>query len=420
MSFPRYITRPLLAALADTPVVMVVGARQTGKSTLAQSLAVGQHPAAYLTLDEATVLSSAQADPVGFLAAHPGPVVIDEIQRVPALLPAIKAEVDRRRRPGRYLLTGSANVLLLSKVSESLAGRMEVLTLWPLAQGEIEERPGNFVDEAFAAGPPARQSASAGGRRALVERALRGGFPEAVQRDDRDRRRVWFDAYITTILQRDVRDLARIESLTVLPRLLALIAARAPAPTNVADLGRGAGLAQTTLRRYLSLLEMTFLVRSVPAWARNLTKRLVRAPRLVLTDTGLLAHLAGWSGPGLEQEPTAAGPLIENFVLMEIIKVASWSRRRPDVFHFRTHAGQEVDVVLEDDQGRVVGVETKAAASVSERDFRGLEALRETAGKRFHRGVVLYAGRDILPFGRDLWAMPIESLWPLGRGEARS
>jgi len=419
VSFPRYLARPLLAALADTPVVMLVGARQTGKSTLTQGIAAEQHPAAYVTLDDASVLASAQADPAAFLAAYPGPVVIDEIQRVPALLPAIKAEVDRRRRPGRYLLTGSANVLLLPKVSESLAGRMEVLTLWPLSQGEIEERPGNFVDEIFAAGPPAARTTSAGGRRTAVDRALRGGFPEAVQRESADRRRAWFDAYITTILQRDVRDLARIESLTVLPRLLALIAARAPAPTNVADLGRAAGLAQTTVRRYLSLLEMTFLVRSVPAWARNLTKRLVRTPRLVLADTGLLAHLAGWSADGLEQDPTAAGPLIENFVLMEIIKVASWSRRRPGVFHFRTHAGHEVDVVLEDDAGRIVGVETKAAASVSERDFRGLEALREMAGKRFHRGVVLHAGRDTLPFGRDLWAMPLESLWPAGKNGGR-
>lgn len=419
MPYPRHLKRPLLAALADTPVVTLVGARQTGKSTLVQALAADDHPASYVTLDDSTTLASAHADPAGFLAAHPGPLVIDEIQHAPGLLPAIKAEVDQRRDRGRYLLTGSANVLLLPKLSESLAGRMEVLTLWPLAQSEIERRAGNLVDELFAATPPSRHVGAVGGRRAVVERALRGGFPEAVLREDPARRRAWFDSYITTILQRDVRNLARIDSLMALPRLLALIAARAPAPVNAADLGRAAGIPLTTLRRYLALLELVFLVVSVPAWSRNRSKRLVRTPRLALADTGLLAHLAGWTAAGLDHDPTAAGPLLENFVLMEAARLASWSRRKPKLFHFRTHGGHEVDAVLEDDEGRIVGLEIKASVSVSAADFRGLDALRAAAGNRFHRGVVLYAGRETFSFGHGTWAMPIDSLWWERRAEGK-
>ena len=414
----RHIEPVLLAALADTPVTLLVGARQSGKSTLCRSLASSAHPARYLTFDDAAVLASARADPAGFVANLDGPVVLDEIQRAPELFPAIKLAVDRRRAAGRFLLTGSANVLVLPRVADSLVGRMEVLTLWPLSQGEIEGRREQFLDDLFARDAPRRRGEGEG-RAAILGRALRGGYPEVVQRADRGRRRAWFGSYVTTILQRDVRDLASIEGLTALPRLLALLAVRTSGPLNYADLSRVAAIPQTTLKRYMALLETTFLIRLVPPWSRNPSKRLVKTPRIVLTDTGLLAHLAGWTAERLNEDPGVAGPLLENFVIMELAKQASWSRWRPGVFHFRTHTGQEVDIVLEAEDGRIAGIEVKAASSMGEADFRGLKALREADGKRFHRGVVLYTGHELLPFGPGLWALPISALWHPGRKNAR-
>jgi hypothetical protein len=406
----RHLEKQLLRALGDTPVTLLVGARQVGKSTLCQAIARRQHPARYVTLDDPTFYAAARSDPSGLVASLEGPVVLDEIQRCPELFGALKVDVDRERRPGRYLLTGSANVLLLPRVSESLAGRMEVLTLWPLSQGEIENRPEGFLDRVFgrtlSAGP-----ASGISRADVFSRVLRGGYPEAVQRKDPARRRAWFRSYLITLLQRDVRELAQIEGLTALPRLLSLLATRAAAPLNYADLARAAGLPATTLKRYLALFETLFLVRPVPAWSTNLSKRLIKTARLVFVDTGLLAQLTGATGDRLQADPSQAGPLLENFVTMEMVKQASWSRHHPQVLHFRTHAGQEVDLVLEADDGRVVGIEVKAAGSVGTGDFRGIQALREAAGKRFHRGIVLYQGRETVPFGKDQWAMPLDALW---------
>ena len=409
----RHVTPLLRAALADTPVSFLIGARQTGKSTLCRSLIEAGYPARYLTLDDASTLASAHSDPTGFLAGLEGPVVLDEVQRIPDLFRAIKLDVDRRRTPGRYLLTGSANVLLLPRVAESLVGRVEILTLWPLSQGEIEGRPEEFVDVAFSAAR-AMPRVRGEGRTELLHRALRGGFPEVVSRRNPSRRRAWFESYLTTILQRDVRDLASIEGLTALPRLLSLLAVRSPSPVNHAELSRVGGLPQSTLKRYMTLLETTFLVRSVPAWASNRSKRIVKTPRLVLVDSGLLAHLAGWTSERLLHEGEPAGALLESFVVMELTKQASWSRARPGLFHFRTHAGQEVDIVLEAGDGRIVGVEVKAASTVGTGDFRGLKALSEAAGKKFHRGIVLYTGAETLPFGSNLWAMPINALWAAG------
>lgn len=406
----RQLEKQLLQALGDTPVTMLVGARQVGKSTLCRAIARGPHPARYVTLDDPTLYAAARSDPPGFVASLEGPVVIDEVQRCPELFGALKVDVDRERRPGRYLLTGSANVLLLPRLSDSLAGRMEVLTLWPLSQGEADGRREGFLDRIFgrtlSAGP-----ASAVSRADVLSRALRGGYPEVVQRRAPERRRAWFRSYLMTLLQRDVRELAQIEGLTALPTLLSLLATRAAAPLNYADLARAAGLPATTLKRYLALFETLFLVRPIPAWSTNRSKRLIKTARLVFVDTGLLAHLAGATADRLQAEYSHAGPLLENFVTMELLKQASWDSRHPEVFHFRTHAGQEVDLVLEADDGRVVGIEVKAAGSAGTGDFRGLQALREAAGRRFHRGIVLYQGRETVPFGKDQWAMPIDALW---------
>lgn len=408
--YRRNIAPLVREALQDTPVVLLNGARQTGKSTLVRGGMLENSDARYLTLDEAGVLAAAEADPAGFLSGLGGPVILDEVQRSPGLFPAIKAEVDRDRRPGRFLLTGSANVLLLPRLSESLAGRMEILTLWPLSQGEIEGVQEGFVDAVFSKDPISFQQEPEG-TSDLPGRLLRGGYPEAHARGSEARRRAWFGSYVTTILQRDVRDLSNIEGLTDLPRLLSLLAARSASLVNYAELSRSASMPQSTLKRYVSLLQATFLVRTLPAWSSNLGKRLVRSPKLLLCDTGLISSLQGLSAERLASDPVLVGPLLENFVAVELQKQSAWSATQPRPFHFRTQTGQEVDIVLEDAAGRVVGVEVKASATVGARDFRGLRALAEASGDRFRRGVVLYTGRTAVPFGENLHALPVSSLW---------
>ena len=409
----RNISTALQEALGDNPVVLLHGARQTGKSTLAQWLASGEHPARYLTLDDAAVLAAARGDPAGFIAGLEGPVVLDEIQRAPDLFLAIKAAVDRDRGPGRFLLTGSANVMLLPQLSESLAGRMEVLTLWPLSQGEIEGVKEGFIDAVFSDSLPVKIK-NQENLSELIARLLRGGYPVVHGRISEARQKAWFGSYVTTILQRDVRDLANIEGITALPRLLSLLAARATSLLNLSELSRSIAMPQTTLKRYLALLEATFLIQTRPAWSSNLGKRLVKAPKLVLCDTGLMSHLLGSSKKQLTADTNLLGPLMENFVVMELQKQAAWSQVQPRLFHFRTQTGQEVDLVLEDSAGHVVGIEVKVAATVSTQDFKGLRALAELTGRRFHRGVVLYTGTESVPFGPRLHALPVSALWNTG------
>lgn len=404
----RHSAARLHTALADRPVVLLHGARQSGKTTLVRALAEdsGSH---YITLDDLTMLAAARNDAAGFLAGFSQPLVVDEVQRAPELLLAIKAAVDRKRTPGRFLLTGSANVLLVPQIADSLAGRMEIVPLWPFSQGEIEGAVEGFIEVAFGDAQPVLVESSSPAR--LTDRVLRGGYPEAAPIKSAERRRAWFDAYVTTILQRDVRDLARIEGLTELPRLLALLASRPMAQLNYADLSRGTGLPQSTLKRYFALLEMVFLVQLLPPWHANIGKRLVKTPKVLLTDSGLAAHLMGIDHARLARDRTLLGGLLESFVAMELVKQSGWSVDPPALYHFRTHEGDEVDLVLERRGGALVGIEVKSAATVSAADFKGLRALAEIAGQRFQRGIVLYTGSEIVPFGAGLFALPVEALW---------
>ncbi len=409
--FERHLTPAILEALSDSPVVFLNGARQTGKSTLTQGLAAGPHPARYLTLDDMAVLSAAKNDPQGFLAGLGGPVVLDEVQRAPELFLPLKAEVDRDRRPGRFLLTGSASALVLPKLSQALVGRMEILTLWPLSQGEVEGVREEFIDALFAPGTvfPAFKPIA---REELWTRVVQGGYPEPVSRPRPERRRAWVGSYITTIIERDIRDLANIEGLTQLPRLLNLLAVRSANLMNYAELSRSMGMPQTTLKRYLALLEAAFLARRLPPWSGNLSKRLVKAPKVFLNDTGLAADLLGLDASSLVAGAPLSGPLLETFVMTELCKQSGWSKTRPRMHHFRMETGQEVDFVLEDGQGRCVGIEVKAG-SAGAGDFKGLKALEEALGKKFVRGVVLHAGRETVPFAKNMHALPIGALWRL-------
>jgi uncharacterized protein len=411
---PRHLAPRIVDALHDTPVVYLQGARQTGKSTLAQAIAREQRFADYLTLDTAAVLAAAEGDPEGFVAGLEGPTVIDEVQKAPRLALAIKAAVDKRRRSGQFLLTGSASVMALPRLSESLAGRVELHTLWPFSQGELTGHHESFVDRLFMARFRSAQSeaeAETVTERDIIQRLVVGGYPEAQTRTREERRGAWFDSYVTAILQRDVRELVNIDRLAEAPRLLALLASRTCQLVNYADIARSLSIPQTTLKRYLTLMEMTFLVRLLPAWFTNIGKRLAQSPKLLLTDTGLLTHLLGIDAARLRADRTLLGHVLENFVAVELLKQLGWSRQKCGLFHFRTETGHEVDLVLEDASGRLVGIEVKAGATVEKRDFRGLETLAAAVGDRFVRGVVLYTGEVPVPFAKRLQAIPIHHLW---------
>lgn len=408
----RHITDRLHDALADTPAVLVNGARQTGKSTLVQSPDLASQNRQYLTFDDPGILAAAKRDPNGFVAGLNAPVTLDEVQHVPELFPVIKAAVDRNRQPGRFLLTGSADVMLLPKLSESLAGRMEALTLWPFSQGEMHGVTESFVDTLFSPKPVGWSGKSAMVRRdELLATVLAGGYPPAVARQRVARRDAWFQSYVMTMLQRDIRDLANIADVTAVPRLLTVVAARAGGLLNFADLSRTVALPQTTLKRYFALLESTFLVQLLRPWATNLGKRVIQTPKVYLNDTGLLAHLLGVTIERLKAEGNLAGGILENFVLMELRKQSTWSATQPELFYWRTASGQEVDVVLEDRAGRLTGVEVKAAATLGANDVRGLQALASEAGKKWVRGVVLYTGNEVIPFSANLHGVPITQLW---------
>ncbi|MFZ5570841.1 MAG: ATP-binding protein [Thermodesulfobacteriota bacterium] len=402
----RKVTQKILTALKDTPVVFIRGARQTGKSTLVQHLALTEHRATYVTCDNATVLSAAASDPVGFINGLEKPVIIDEVQRAPDLMLAIKADVDRNRQPGRYLLTGSADVLALPRLADSLAGRMELITLWPLSRSEIDNSEANYIDLLFDPDGP-RFPAADSSRKDLFERMVCGGYPEPLLRNDPARRSAWFDAYVTTLLERDVRDLSNIQDLTVLPRLLRLLATRAGTLLNQSEMSRSSAIPNSTLGRYLSVFETIFLMRLLPAWTSNLGKRFIKAPKVLFVDTGLACHQLGIGPQRLEDAPDTAGGMFENHVIMELLKQASWSRTWVQFQHFRSLSGQEVDVVLENRNGEIVAVEIKLTSSPTAKHMKGLKALREDAGRRFLRGVLFYTGGEVIPFGDRLLAAPI-------------
>lgn len=410
--FHRHLAAPLREALSDTPAVLINGARQTGKSTLVQSAEASLVDRQYLTFDDPGILAAAKHDPNGFIAGLNLPVTLDEVQHVPELFPVIKAAIDRKRQPGNFLLTGSANVMLLPKLSESLAGRMEVLTLWPFSQGEMRGKQETFVDTLFSKSPANWSGKSAAiSRDELLEMIAAGGYPSVVERQSYTRRDAWFQSYIMTMLQRDIRDLANIADTTAIPRLLSVVAARAGSLLNFADLSRTMSLPQTTLKRYFALLEGTFLVQLLRPWARNLGKRVIQTPKVYLNDSGLLAHTLGATVDRLKTEGNITGAVLENFVLMELRKQASWSATHPEPFYWRTVSGQEVDIVLENRAGKVVGIEVKATATLGSNDVRGLQALADAVGKNWIRGVVLYTGTEVVPFAANLHGVPLARLW---------
>jgi uncharacterized protein len=395
-------------ALADTRVVLVNGARQSGKSTLIRHVARGG-AAEWRDLDAPLVRQAALADPTGFVD-FPGMMVIDEIQRVPDLLLPIKVRVDADPRPGQFLLSGSARVLGLRGLPDALPGRMETIELWPFSQGEIDSRPDGFIDAVFAVGPDLRHESQVS-RPEYAERIVRGGFPEAVKRENPKRRQRFHDSYVADLIARDVMQLADIERTAQMRALIRLLAARNAQLLVASEVGNAASLPRTTALRYISLLEEVFLIRQVPAWSGSLASRVSKTPKVAFTDSGIAASLIGADARSLVRPGGAFGPLLEGFVLMELARQLTWSQTRAELFHYRTKDMIEVDAVLENRPGQVVGIEVKAASTVGSDDFRGLRQLAGRVGDDFVSGIVLYTGQQTLPFGPKLRAMPVASLW---------
>ena len=404
---PRRIEPRIAEALLDTPVVLLAGPRQAGKTTLVRHIAA-QQGLRYLTLDDGLTLLSAREDPVGMVRSLDR-AVIDEIQRAPQLLLAIKKSVDEDRRPGRFLLTGSANLMALPTVADSLAGRMETLSLLPLSQSEMALRQANWIDQAFA-GRILQASTPAVGE-ALVERVLRGGYPEAVARPAGRRRTTWARQYIDALIERDVRDIAHIDKLDQLPRFLRALAHTAGQMCNYPQLGAQVGLDGKTALRYCGVFEQMYLLQRIDVWARNRLSRVVKTAKLQFLDAGLLASLLDLTAQEVAQDRTRFGNVLETFVFGELLKHSTTAQDDYRLMYYRDADKFEVDVVIENAAGQLVGVEVKAAATVKASDLRGLKKWAALAGPQFRLGVVLYDGTETLPLGDGLWAAPLSSLW---------
>jgi predicted AAA+ superfamily ATPase len=410
--YHRYTASVLLEALQDSPVILIHGSRQCGKTTLAQSIGE-QHGYHYISFDDNNQLQAAKTDPVGFIQSLPEKIILDEIQRTPELFTSIKASVDRNRKPGRFILTGSANVLLLPQLADSLAGRMEIIHLRPLAQCEIAGQKPVIIEQLFSGnfGTALNKNSYPRLGKSLADIISQGGYPAAIKRNTAKRRMTWYRDYIRTIIQRDVRDIASIKNLDILPRLLALAASQTARLFNAADLASPFSLSRPTIREYLAVMEQIFLIEQLQPWHSNRLSRLIKTPKMHLSDTGLTCALLGINSEALWQDKALLGQLLETFIHQELRKYADWHSETLSFYHFRNKDKIEVDIILE--QGsKLAGIEIKASATITQSDFKGLLKLKEACGEKFAAGLVFYDGESILPFGERLFAVPISILLP--------
>jgi uncharacterized protein len=405
----RHIRATLVDALGEARAVCLLGARQAGKSTLARAIADHERPAEYLTLDDDATRRSALEDPTGFIARVTGPTVIDEVQRAPDLMLAIKERLDTNDARGQFLLAGSANIITLPTIADALPGRVDYVRLWPFSQGELAGRRERFVDHLFAGEAPQIDDAEVGPG-AYAAQIVTGGFPEAQDRSPRGRARL-FTSYVATILGRDLRDIATVRDPHNIERLLRIVAARSAALVSSRAVAGELDVDHKTVAAQTRILEDLFLVWRLQPWHVNLGSRQVKTPKIYLADTGLLAHLTNVDADRIVRGATLTGSIFETFAAMELARQCDWADSAASLFHYRDNHQREVDVVLELGSGEVAGVEIKTAASVRAKDFAGLRHLRDKLGPRFQTGVVLYTGKRTLSFGDRLFAVPLCGLW---------
>jgi len=406
----RHAEARVAEALTDTRIVAVEGPRQAGKSTLCTKIGA-ELGMRIVTLDDPSTLRVALDDPSGFVADLSGCAFVDELQRAPELVLALKNAVDRDPRPGRFLVSGSASLLLAPRIGDSLAGRVERVPLRPFTQAELAGNgvPG-WLDELWEGSAPPNVESAAEGRSAHTERIVTGGFPAVVARPMR-RRRAWFEDYLAALIARDVPDIVDVRRPDLLPALLAHLAAGSGSPISMRPIARALAADEKTVRAYVRLLELLHLVVSVPAWTPGLAARAARAPRLFVEDSGLLTYLLDANATRIAGDDTLSGRAYESFAAMELQRLLPHTTTAPRLRHWRGPHGEEVDIVLEDRSGRIIGVEIKSGATVRRSDLRGMSKLRELAGERFLAGLMLCTTRQTLPLGSRTWALPLETLW---------
>ena len=414
IEFKRLLQQQVLASLSAFPAVYIAGPRQAGKTTLVKHIAAGPHPANYISFDNIQVRTAATRDPYYKRGSLQGPVILDEFQLVPELFRPLKIIIDEQRMTkdkgrGKFLLTGSASVMALPKLSDALVGRLALHTLLPFSMREFSNGKQNtFIEYAFTKEWHFEKVPAFNLQQAMTQ----ASFPELYELNSGETRQQWCNSYIETILQRDIKALIKIEKIELLPNMLRFIANQTGGLLNETSLSKNLGINHVTTKRYRLLLESLFLIHTIPAWSTNLSKRLIKAPKLYLTDMNLLAFLLNF-----ELETMTAlnssyyGQLVENFVAIELTKQLHFSKINAQLYHYRTASGQEVDFLLEGPEQQIVGIEVKARKRITDKDFRHLETLQSELGKKFRTGFIIYTGNEVIPFGKDLWAIPISSLW---------
>lgn len=399
--YKRFLEPLIREVLTISPAVLLSGARQVGKSTLSMKLFDN-----YVLMDDISIRASAEEDPVSFIENLPKPVCIDEIQKVPGLIEVIKTFIDKDRKNGMFLLTGSASVLDMKGVGDTLAGRIIDLVMWPLSCREQTGNKVNLVDQIVSDDISSFDPALSWEK--IIEHIICGGFPEAVKISSPRLRNFWFASYISTYIERDVRDIGEIRNISNFIKIVNILAARSANILKIKELSNSSGINEVTTSNYITLLELVYQIKRIPAFSGNFSKRFIKSPKLYFLDTGILCHLLGISTKEQFNSSAYKGELVETFVLSELLKYVGVAENRASIYHYRTSDQKEIDFIIEF-PGGLVAVEVKASRRIERRAFKHILDLQKKTD-RFRRGIVFYLGDDILSFGKDLYALPLSCM----------